>query len=110
MVQAASAFASAGGSAESQLNIPALRLAMVMVLGRAVKESEAESRLHALGERKVPRQPQGRQIEVQADTAKVECSGKTTRDVEVKLRYLFGFAIRKKSGDKTQTAYQLILQ
>lgn len=70
-IQAASAFASAGGSAESQLDIPALRLAMLMVLGRAVKESEAESCLRALQEKSLPRQPQGRQIAGQTDAVKV---------------------------------------
>lgn len=56
-VQAASAFASAKGATEGHLDIPALRIAMVMVLGRAVGEEEAESRLNALRERTFPRQP-----------------------------------------------------
>ncbi|CAM9405657.1 unnamed protein product [Ectocarpus sp. 4 AP-2014] len=55
--EAASAFASAKGATEGYLDIPALRRAMVMVLGRAVGEEEAESRLNALRERTFPRQP-----------------------------------------------------
>ncbi|CAM9091877.1 unnamed protein product [Ectocarpus fasciculatus] len=59
--EAASAFGSAKGATEGHLDIPALRIAMVMVLGRAVGEEEAESRLNALRERTFPRQPQASQ-------------------------------------------------
>eukprot|EP00752_Nemacystus_decipiens_P011329 g10067.t1 len=69
--EAASAFASAGGSPEGYLKIRQLRIAMIMVLGRAVKESEAESRLHALRERRLPRQTQGKYVKEQPDPAKV---------------------------------------
>ncbi|CAN0456211.1 unnamed protein product, partial [Ectocarpus sp. 12 AP-2014] len=55
--EAASAFASAKGATEGHLDIPALRISMVMVLGRAVGEEEAKSRLNALRERTFPRQP-----------------------------------------------------
>lgn len=47
-MQAASAYASAGGQSKEYLDLPALRIAMVMVLGRSVREKEAESRLFAL--------------------------------------------------------------
>ncbi|CAM9212421.1 unnamed protein product, partial [Laminaria digitata] len=54
--ESASAYASAGGETRGHLDIAALRLAMVTVLGRAVRESEAESRLLAVRKRTFPRQ------------------------------------------------------
>lgn len=54
--QSASAYASAGGETRGHLDIAALRLAMVTVLGRAVRESEAESRLLSVRKRTFPRQ------------------------------------------------------
>lgn len=79
-VQAASAFASAGGSPEGNLEIRELRIAMIMVLGRAVKESEAESRLHAVREKRLPRQTQQgqRRIKEQPDLMKVQSSRRET--------------------------------
>eukprot|EP00903_Cladosiphon_okamuranus_P016096 g14858.t1 len=68
--EAAAAFASAGGSPEGCLEIRELRVAMITVLGRAVKESEAESRLHALREKRLPRKTQGRHVKQQSDAMK----------------------------------------
>lgn len=59
--QSTSAFASAGGNSKGYLNISALRVAMIMVLGRAVKESEAESLLLAIEKRSFPGQHKVRQ-------------------------------------------------
>lgn len=44
---------------------------MIMVLGRAVKESEAESRLHALREGSLARQTHGKRPKDQPDPMKV---------------------------------------
>lgn len=70
-VQAASAFASVGGSPEGPLDIHELRLAMIMVLGRAVRESEAEFHLRALRERKTPRKAHEKHVVEQLDETKV---------------------------------------
>ncbi len=70
-VQVASAFASVGGSPEGPLDIHQLRLAMIMVLGRAVRESEAEFHLRALRESKA----HGKHVEEQLDETKVKYSG-----------------------------------
>ncbi|CAN0080547.1 unnamed protein product, partial [Scytosiphon promiscuus] len=54
--EAESAFASAGGGKEGHLDIPALRVAMVTVLGKAIKDSEAERYLNGLRKRTFPQQ------------------------------------------------------
>ena len=85
----ASAFASAGGSKEGHLDIPQLRLAMVMVLGRAVRENEAEFHLRALREKKAPRQGHKKQTEEQLDANKVKRCRPETTTVEYKFSLTF---------------------
>jgi len=55
---------------------------MIMVLGRAVRESEAEFHLRTLRGRKAPRKPLGKHVEERLDDTKVKvkCSRPETRD------------------------------
>lgn len=113
LVQAESAFGSAGGAKEGHLDIPALRVAMVMVLGRAVKESEAEHHLHGLRKRTFPQQPRVRAVGDKFGTDATDTSESylASRNRAVKSFYTFvssaGFHIEQLLRLKLRTTLSL---